>query len=342
MVRFYRRRRYRYRPRKYVRRYFKRRMRRFVNGSSRSQVRVKCPVAAQLTLSSGTNQTGNSYSNPAGIAPYAGSSVVSVLQSPLYRQYCKLYDEVQCIGMKVRLAFTNQLGAALPSIRVHSCWDRRHGYGEPVPSVDEIKNSASYMPSQAVQNSVCKMQRSCYQSDLIEKIQWHDCSIEDPVSPGTVYKDSAFVAAGLNPNFFCPAFFYYVEEPGLDNYVALNVSLDVIYYFKFRNPRYGGAASGSSKMDTMDAPVTRAYAPEVDMDTGEEASLSAFNTMDAPTGYDPDDYHRAGLNQGGVRPDSRAGAISSAKRATMVDPPGPLTAGRSRPVFGGRGSLNVE
>lgn len=341
MARFYRRRRYRFRPRRYVRRYFKRRIRRFVNGSSRSQVRVKVPVSVQKELN-GIDQTGASYSTVYGATPFLGSIDSCALYSPLYLQYSKLYDEVQCIGMKVRLTFTNQIGSSLPSIRVHSCWDRRFGVSESWPSQSEVKNSSSYMPSQAVQNSVCKMQRSCYQSDLIEKIQWHDCTVVERTVPGTVSVDSAYSAAGLNPNFFCPAFFFYVEEPGLNTFVKINVNVDVVFYFKFRNPRFGGAATGSSKVEGMDVPVSRAYVPDVDMDTGDPDTMSAMVSMDAPSNFDPDDYHRAGLNQAGVRPDSRAGAISSAKRATMVDPPGPVMASRTRPVFGGRGSLNTE
>ena len=301
---------------------------------------MKVPVALTSTIG-GQNQAGGSYSNVCYNAPFWGYCPTSAVSgSQLYRQYCKLYDEVQCIGYKVRLAFTNQLGAALPSIRVHSCWDRRFGSQEQAPDQLTIRNSSSYMPSQAIQNSVCKMQRSCYASDLIEKIQWHDCTITDPTVPGQHYSDPAWESVGNNPNFFCPGFFFYVEEPGMDQYVPITVSSDIVYYFKFRNPRFGGSA-GNAKISEMDAPnLARGADPDVDMDhdAGEPASLSGMVNLVGES--NPDDYHRAGLNQGGVRPpEGRAAAMASAKHATMMDPPGPV---RSRPVFGGRGSLNTE
>lgn len=335
MARFYRRRFRRYRPRKYIRRYFRRRFRRFVNGSSRSQVRVKVPVSFNMDL---TQDGATLFTTPTQIRPWLDSSgFSSALTSELYRTYCNLYDEVQCIGMKVRLSFTNAIGAAtLPAIKVHSCWDRRFGHGEAVPTVAEIRKSASYMPASAINNSVCKMQRSCYQSDLIEKCQWHDASLSLSAAPASYYHDNAFEAAGLNPNFFSPAFFFTVEECGTGvAFSRPSVMFDIVYYFKFRNPKYGGTSAAAGRMSVSRLPDEVVPGDDmddddqiIDLDAARVASMSAMGDMQA----------------------------SPVARAAAADVPveGRVAASRSyaqhldhmdrintRPVFGGRGSLNA-
>lgn len=337
MARFYRRRYRRYRPRKYIRRYFRRRFRKFVNGGSRSQIRVKIPISINMDLG---QTAGTKFTQVTRIDPFVdSSSYASAMNSQLYRTYCGLYDEVQCIGMKVRLSFTNAVGAAtLPAIKVHSCWDRRYGYGEAVPSYEDIVKSASYMPASAINNSVCKMQRSCYQSDLIEKCQWHDATIEKEPNPSTVWHDQAYEAAALNPNFFVPAFFFCVQElPDAVAWVTPNVMIDVVYYFKFRNPRFGGSSTlrtmsstrGPSEVvpgDDMDDDEQL-----IDLDAAQVASMSAMADMQAS----PVVQAEPAMDR---EPVTRTRATVA--QARSADREARNVARRS--VFGGRGSLNAD
>lgn len=338
MARYYSRRYRRYRPRKYLRRYFRRRFRKFVNGSSRSQVRVKIPVSLTETL---TQDGATHRTAVAKLDAFHRADTTlrnqSVFGNPLYSTYASLYDEVQCIGCKIRLSFTNAVGAAtLPAIKVHSCWDRRFGQGEATSTADEVINSASYMPSSAINNSICKMQRSCYASDLIEKIQWHDCSLS-PVGATTVVADGAYEAAGVNPNFFCPAFFFCVEEVPSDvAWVNISVMVDAVFYFKFRSPRYGGSSSGSAK--SLALPGGDFVNPDDDMDDGDElidldagkvASLSAMADMQPAAA--------AVAMDAPAPPVTQTRANVAAQRAADRDARN--TARRA--VFGGRGSLNV-
>lgn len=340
MARFYRRRYRRYRPRKYIRRYFRRRFRKFVNGSSRSQIRVKIPISVNMDM---TRDGATLFTVPARIDPWTRtSSWASAMNSELYRTYCSLYDEVQCIGMKVRLSFTNAVGAAtLPAIKVHTCWDRRYGNGEATPSADEIVKSASYLPASAINNSVCRMQRSCYQSDLIEKCQWHDSTIAQTAAPAPqYYVDQAYEAAGVNPNFFVPAFMFCVEECGTGvAWVNPSVLVDVVYYFKFRNPKFGGSAGGVNRMsstrlagevvpgDDMDDDDQL-----IDLDAAQVASMSAMADMEASP------VARAAAAAAGPAMDGDtlvSGPVRGGKKAREAR----IVAQRS--VFGGRGSLNV-
>lgn len=248
----YYRRRYRYRryrPRRYVRRWFRRRFRRYVNGSSKSTVRLRTSVDKVVDLNSGSAagpgqvNTTNCFGDNVIATP--GSTV---LASPLYRTYCSLYEEVKCIGMKINVSVNSVVGnATLPSLQIFTAWDRRHGATEAAWTSDEIKNSSSYNVATAVNNNVCKLTRSLYASDLMEKAQWHDCSITNDL---TKYRDTAYYTAADNPNFFSPAFFMCLQSPTLAAATTVSVTISVTYYMAFRNPKYGGAAS-SAKLASL-------------------------------------------------------------------------------------------
>lgn len=233
--------RYRRRPRRYVRKWFKRRMRRFVNGSSKSSVRVKVPISATQSLQ--VPSTGTVIASP--VCPWRRSlSAFSVLNSPLYLQYCQLYDEVKCIGAKVVVTVGTPIGTAtIPSLELVTAWDRRCGTNEAAPTYGELKNFGSQQTAVAVNNSIAKILRSCYASDLLEKAQWHDCTVE----VGAPYSDPAYAAAGNNPNFFVPGMWIGLSQGNTAAAQTITLQFEIRYYFTFRNPKYG--ASASSKGD---------------------------------------------------------------------------------------------
>ena len=243
----YYRRRYRYRRyrlRRPIRRYIRRRFRRFVNGSSKSTIRVKVPLSGAFAFSA--SKAGTVYND--AICPFsdgstAASSGFTALNSPLYRQYTLLYDEVKCIGMKAVIALGTPVGTtAVPSVRLVTAWDRRRGYGEAVPSFDELRTSGSSRESVAVNNSIAKIVRSCYASDLMEKAQWHDCTLDTVTLP---CHDEAWRAAAANPNFFCPRLFI-GGSIGNDTAQTLTFQITVNFYFAFRNPKFGSDSTAAA------------------------------------------------------------------------------------------------
>lgn len=287
MARFYRRRRYRYRPRKYVRRYFKRRFRRFVNGSSRSMIRVKIPhvfstTSTQLAATQGT--TPIAICNPFCHSSYA----ISPIKSNLYRAYCNLYEEVKCIGVKAQVNVCSQVGGTdIPSLLVYTATDRRFGHGESEPSFSEMSTYSTYNVVQAVNNSVAKLQRSVYASDLMEKAQWHDCTLREhpttTVPPGDGYvHDDAYEAAGANVNFFCPAMFLAFAVPQKATQTQIDFTVSLVYYFAFRNPKYGASASLSRAAIAAAA----AEAPDVVMDADPVLDAPEAEDLSAPAALD--------------------------------------------------------
>lgn len=267
---YYRRRYRRYRPRRYVRRWFRRRFRRFVNGSSRSMIRLKVPCTGSFTWTQAADTQGTTVTRFSPFVP--SSSVISPLHTGLYRAYCNLYDEVKCIGMKLKLSVSSAVGGSdIPSLQIYTAFDRRFGVGDDVPTFAQLKEYSTYMVATAVNNSVAKLERSCYASDLLEKAQWHDCSLD--LSAGT-YSDKAYTAAGANPNFFCPAAFIAMAIPDKTNEIAVTGTVDIMYYFAFRNPKYGGTSS-NSKFETT-------VLDRRSVDNGDTLDLDEEEMVDAP------------------------------------------------------------
>ena len=223
----------RYRRRLYRRSY----ARRYVNASSRSSIRMKCNQTVTSTLAAGYGPNAAS----AGVYyvyPYDVNGHGSLVTNPLYQAYLNLYEETKLIGMKLQLSVTSVVGdSTTPSLQIYTAWDRRHGYGEAAYSVTDIKNAANSTVATALNNNVAKLSRSIYASDLMEKAQWHDSSLN------AAGNDEAWVTAANNPNFFCPAFFLFFNSPSLGAAHNIAFSLSITYYVAFRNPKYGGSSS---------------------------------------------------------------------------------------------------
>lgn len=257
--RFYRRYYGRYGRRSYARKY--------VNASSRSSVRIKTTVESNLTMTSGT---ATAPGNVKEISPLLNSAAdddtkCSALRSPLYRTYCSLYEEVKIIGFKTQISIASAIGGSdIPSLQIYTAFDRRRGSTEAAMTADEIKQSSSYLVATALNNNVAKLTRSIYASDLMEKAQWHDCTLQVSDS---VYSDRAYVAAGYNPNFFIPTMGVCLQSPTLAEAVNVKVNVSTIFYFAFRNPKFGASAS-AAKIEDLGG-VVRAGADlddDIDMD----------------------------------------------------------------------------
>lgn len=234
---------------------------------------MKVPVHFNLTFTQQANTQGT---NVASICPLdSSSSVASAFTNGLYRTYCDLYDEVKVIGMKVNVNVSSQVGGSdIPSLQIYTAFDRRHGNGEASPTFASLKTFSTFAVATAVNNSVAKLQRSLYASDLLEKAQWHDSSLS---LAGGVYSDDAYVAAGANPNFFIPSMFCSMAIPNVTVQQSVNANFDVTYYFAFRNPKYG-ASAGNSRLDVenLSYPASR-HVP--DDDEGDMEDLPAVPTL---------------------------------------------------------------
>lgn len=256
--------------------------RKYVNASSKSSMRMKTNVTGTFSATAGY---GNDNTGAAVyyFAPLGGDNDrFAAAKSALYRTYCTLYEEVKMIGLKVNMSIVSAVGTQdIPSVQIYSCWDRKHGFGEPNPTAANIKDSATSSVATALNNNVAKLSRSVYASDLMEKATWFDASLDATNNN----RNSAWVAAGLNPNMFCPSFEFFLNCPTLALNKSIDVSLSVTYYFAFRNPRFGGSAGASKLVDLGGRPVALPDDEEGDMDDGAAAAAPLPDDegdMDAP------------------------------------------------------------
>lgn len=296
---YYRRRYRRYRPRRYVRRWFRRRIRRYVNGSSRSTIRVKVPIHFNLSF---TQQAAAVGSDVARICPMDNSqSYASVFNSGLYRTYCHLYDEVKIIGMKCNVNVSSQVGGQdIPSLQIYTAFDRRYGFGEASPTFANLQTYSTFNVATAVNNSVAKLQRSIYAGDLLEKAQWHDSTLADPTLPAgnpdksadAFYHDKAWEAAGANPNFFVPALEMAMAVPDSQAQKTVNANLDVIYYFAFRNPKYGAAAGANQRLEVENLDYRAPPPAGGDDDASDAPDLMADGDIDGAASASADEPAR--------------------------------------------------
>lgn len=279
MARYYRRYR-RYRPRRYVRRWFRRRFRRYVNGSSKSSVRMKTSVEGNFTVTSGAS--GAVGDTIAQIIAFADdnnpANRLSVLNSPLYRTYTNLYDQVKCIGMKVSVSIVDAIGGStLPSVQIYTAWDRNHlsASGTDSPTGPQLKNASTYSVATALNNNVAKITRSIYASDLMERAMWHDCTLSHlPEQAPTYWRDNVYATSKAFP-FFSPAFFMAIATPTLSAAATVNVACSVVYYMAFRNPKYG-ASAGLATLDNLGSRAISVPDGDGDIDdpTGARANVA--------------------------------------------------------------------
>lgn len=324
-----------YRYRRYRRgryRRYRRRRTRFVNGSSRSTVRVKVPITFTASLTQ-TDKTAGTQTH--GLSPFwQGGYQASVLNSPLYQHYCDLYEEVKCIGMKVRFGITTAIGNTnTPSLRILTAWDRRASSMEAAapPGYHAMQDYSTVSSTLAVNNSVCKFERSLYASDLLERAQWHDSNLSEDAQHHIV--DEAFESATYNINFFSPALFICCQCPDKDA-VTVSYIADIIYYFSFRNPRYGGSSENKSlkgldgeALDLEPSPDAPAPAPSV---RAAARDPSAPNPLDRPDDLDDEMNDDAPLPAPfRTPPPSGMRRPHSARR---FSPPTPLTAAAAEAV----------
>lgn len=233
------------RYKRYWKKYWRRYSRRFINGSSKSIVRVKVPVSN--TFSIPNVPAGGTVMN-IPITPFdASTNAFSALTSPLYQQYCKLYDEVKCIGCKCALSIGTPIGtSSVPSVQVITAWDRKCCFDDlaDIPTFANLKNYGSQQTTVAVNNSIPKLVRSCYASDLMEKATWHDCSLA-PGANSSVY-DPVWGAPGNACTFFAPAMWLAVAQSNASAAQTISFQIEIKFYFAFRNPKYGASSSNKA------------------------------------------------------------------------------------------------
>lgn len=279
------------------------------------------------------------------LAPYIMRG--SVVQSQLFQRYAALYDECKCDGLKVALSITTPIGgtgSTFPSLSVYTAWDRKwtpsdFGVTANYPTLANMKAQSSFLASTALNNSITKLTRSCYASDLFEKARFIDAQTANITLPvyglagQTLHSMSSYNGAQAPPSFNPCLLVGFDSGSSVDTATDRPVALvvEVMYYITFRNPKFGGAASTRSvalqaipnlnkalDADDGDMDIDDPLAADVDLDD-DGAQVPAGAAVAAAAAAD--------MRSMDARPPSASELAAQArrhKRAVVLDPPGPV------------------
>ena len=300
---------YRYPRRRYGRRYsrYRRygaysRYRRRRSGtsstaSSRGRIRVRVPVQQLVTLTIPAQSTD---SNVLTASPfYHGTDrlprgVCGAVAQPLYAAYVGLYDQVKCDGVVSNLSVVTPIGGTggLNALQVIMAYDRFGCQNEVITdpiTTASLFNFSSSVARSAINNSVAKMSRSCWASDIQERTSFHDSTI---YSSAVARWDRDFSSNAVKVGYFAPLTLIGVRlaasAPEADQ--TVQVLLEQVYYFTFRQPKYGGDPSATASVKAVPAmnlrSDTRVLDGERDMDDAggldDEAAVAAAPAAQVP------------------------------------------------------------
>ena len=274
---------YRYPRRRYGRRYsrYRRygaysRYRRRRSGtsstaSSRGRIRVRVPVQQLVTLTVPAQSTD---SNVLTSGPYYQASnvlpraVAGAVAQRLYTAYVGLYDQVKCDGVVSNLSVVTPIGGAggLNALQVIMAYDRCGCQNEIIAdaiTTAQLFNFSSSVARSAINNSVAKMSRSCWASDIQERTVFHDSTV---AASNTAVWDRDFSSNATKVGYFAPLLMLGVRLAAAapESATTVQVLLEQVYYFTFRQPKYGGDPSATANLRSVPALNLRRDARSLD------------------------------------------------------------------------------
>ena len=194
-----------------------------------------------------TNRTGNNVA-----INNANGQSLGFVDSDLFTAYSNLFDEVKFDGVKVRAAVVDTIGAGgnFAGVTVASVIERNCNKEDIPPNSTNMNQWSSYSFRNVINNSVAKITRSVWASDLNEKIQFSDCATiaggagTSVAAPGTYLR--AWRDGSNTSTFFKPAI-YITAAPATAAGAARTITflVELVGFFTFRCPKY--TSSGSAK-----------------------------------------------------------------------------------------------
>lgn len=258
--------RYRRYPASYSR-YRRRRTGTSSTASSRGRIRVRVPVQQLVTLTVPAN---NIDSNVLTSSPFYHSTtgaplaVCGAVSQPLYLAYTNLYDQVKCDGVVSNVSVVTPIGGtgATAALQVIMAYDRsgtreellNSDASQPGLSVARLFNFSSAVSRSAINNSVAKMSRSCWASDIQERTSFHDSTVFVSAASN---QDRDYAASASKISYFAPMTMVGVRLAAAapTSATTVQVLIEQVYYFTFRQPKYGGDPTATqATMSTV--PIT--------------------------------------------------------------------------------------
>ena len=277
-------------------RYRRRRSGTSSTASSRGRIRVRVPVQQLVTLTIPAQSidsnvcTSSPYYQATNVLPRA---VAAAVAQRLYTAYVNLYDQVKCDGVVSNLSVVTPIGGAggLNALQVIMAYDRCGCQNEIIAdaiTTAQLFNFSSSVARSAINNSVAKMSRSCWASDIQERTVFHDSTV---AASNTAVWDRDFSSNATSRLLCAPAHAWCASCCCCAESTTVQVLLEQVYYFTFRQPKYGGDPSATANLRSVPALNLRRDARsldrEADMDDAgglddEAAQLASCCTRSSP------------------------------------------------------------
>ena len=214
------------------------------------------------TVSANANNTGPINGN--------GGTCLGAVKNPIFQQYADLFDEVKCDGMSLRATCTDPIapGANFSGLLIGTAIDRSLTTNDPIPTAEVLKTSSAWWARVAVNNSIPRVRRSIWASDLQERSNFYDSDYTyDAIDQYTTLDEWTRNTA------WNPAIMLAVQNTvAAAQPATLSFLCQVNFYFTFRNPK--GAATGTTGR-AADALKQAALSPQAKMAQITEADLVA-------------------------------------------------------------------
>lgn len=278
-------RRYRRYPRRFRRRGYRRG--RVINRSPRSRVKVNFMGEAFVDIPWQSNSATSHqlYISPfyQNVTPLATRHVnflpASLCSQASYLTFASCYEQCRLIGCKVIVTCNTPIGAGqnFTDVTIYSAISRQFSLYDMEHNMipwATVGASSSSKRVTFVNNTVNKLGRACYASDLQERIDFVDskCTYPNgteltPTYPDGTHLNDQYISclecqtdsdSNVAHPKFCPMF---VFQGNTSDVRAANRTLKVLVRisgtFEFRGPRFGNATSGAAKV----APAADAKLP---------------------------------------------------------------------------------
>ena len=220
-----------------------------------------------------------------------------ITTSSPWQAFSQVYEDVRLIGVRYAIQMRSTIPADFPQVTFTTSWRRNFPASNLAAQLfpAEITGSASAMQVSAINNTVNKLVRSCYPSDLMERIDFHNaesstCAINYYNQATAQAQQGGFVMlydqysdqSEPHPTF-SPTLFL-VCDVHSTTAAARQLQLTITCYatVEFRGPKFG-AAGAYSKGDVLiarDGDLPPDHAPDADdgdMDDGEISAAAAPN-----------------------------------------------------------------
>lgn len=99
-----------------------------------------------------------------------------ITTSPAWQAFSTVYEDVRLVGVRYAIQMRSTIPTDFPQVTFSTAWRRNFPASNLGAQIfpAEVTESASAMQVSAINNTVNKLIRSCYPSDLMERIDFHN------------------------------------------------------------------------------------------------------------------------------------------------------------------------